>query len=117
MTTFELANYPRGATTWEVYLDGIPIQKKTSQQQLVVDKDKGELIITLYQETTPIWRWAGQLPRGITNTQRVQVNPKEGKICIIESVPQVRSKTITDVLKVGAVLGVVALVLGSSKTR
>ena len=115
MTAFELANYPPGTTTWEVYLDGLPIERNVSQRQIVASGSTGELVITLYQDTTPTWRWVGGLKNPITNTQRVQINPKEGKICLIESKPQVKGMVITDILKAGAVLGVVAMVLGSSR--
>ena len=114
MITFELANYPAGTTTWEVYLDGIPIEKKVSQGQIISNGRKGELIVTLFQNTTPVWRWVGSLPTNISSTQRVQVNPREGKICLIETKSQVKGIAVTDILKVGAALGVVAMILGSS---
>ena len=115
MTTFELANYPTGTTTWEVYLDGKAIERNISQRQIVANGNTGELVITLYQETTPTWRWVGHLPANISSTQRVRVNPQEGKICLIETKVQAKGINISDVLKVGAVLGVVAVVLGSSR--
>ena len=115
MTTFELANYPTGTTTWEVYLKGEALERSVSQRQIVASGGSGELVITLYQETTPVWKWVGTLPANITSTQRVQVNPKEGKICLVEVKPQAKGMVIADILKAGAVLGVVAIVLGSSR--
>ncbi len=115
MTTFELANYPAGTTSWEVYLDGVPIEKSVTQGSLVANGNKGELIVTLFQENTPVWRWVGNLPSNISSSQRVQVNPKEGKICLVGSKPQVKGVKTSDILKVGAVLGLVAMVLGSSR--
>ena len=117
MTTFELANYPAGTTSWEVYLDGVPVEKNVTQGSLVSNGSKGELIVTLFQENTPVWRWVGALPANISSTQRVQINPKEGKVCLVESKPQVKGVVIADILKVGTVLSVVGLILGKSRVR
>ena len=81
MITFKLLSKYGGATSWEVYSSGKPYEQPVGSDQVSVPYGTDSVIVTLFRDAQPVWRWRG-MPQ-LKDEDVVGVDPAGGKLYLI----------------------------------